>query len=968
MRSLAILILLLFGASTVKAQVKSIGVPFISFHSKRDYRGGTQNWDFVQSENGILHVANNNGVLRYDGLGWELIPMPNGSVVRSLFRDEDERIYVGASNEFGFLEPDSLGRISYHSLKEQIPEFEFEDIWRIVSQGDFLYFQCFDGLIVYNKELNAWKVISSDQVTGFLHQSGERLFFNRRGSGLMEVKGLEVFPVPGGDRLALVEVWLIQKMGNLYLVGTQNNGVFTLSDSGITIWDTPVNNLLLTSKLYSFEYSDENLYWGTIQDGLIVSDQNGEVVTHLNKESGLNNNTILSLFIDRYNSLWLGLDNGINQVLIHSQVSKLLTSNDIGAGYCSAVFQNRVYLGTNQGLFWLPYNPDQSNWDMMPEAIEVVECSGQVWALKVVGDELLVGHTRGTFAVRGDQVRQLYSDYGGWNFHEIPGYPDIILQGTYNGLVFYQSTDKGISLQQRLDGFELSSRKIIVGTGREVWIGHGYEGIFKLRLSENLDSIQSSQSYGSEDGLLTDNFNELLQFSGQIMVSNPQGIFVYDRVSDLFSPATEWNKVFSKGTRLTSLIQGSGGDYFYFQENRGGQLFSFSDTLLLQDNVVFAPLDQSFLPSFENMIELDRDEYLISTDFGFAHLDLKTARKDQQKMPIHFKRFASLRNQSGSGLFLEAQANLGEERSDHPLLNIPYRDNDIRISFVAPTLVNPDNVSYQFLLNGQNSSWSQWTDQTEVDITNLREGDYYFQVRAQTTSGARSEIATLFFRIRSPWYRTVIAYLSYFFLIALGFWLSWKLISLRIQRERRRSKILEERRMLHKQLKLKRAAEQSEKEIVKLRNDKLRSDIRHKSKELANQTMGVLQKNRFLTEIKNEMVRLKKQAQNEEVISFMNKMIRKINRNIEDEDTHRIFETNFDQVHENFIQRLQESFPHLTAKDLRLCAYLRMNLSSKEIAPLLNISTRGVEISRYRLRKKLDLDHNESLADFILKF
>ncbi len=78
--------------------------------------------------------------------------------------------------------------------------------------------------------------------------------------------------------------------------------------------------------------------------------------------------------------------------------------------------------------------------------------------------------------------------------------------------------------------------------------------------------------------------------------------------------------------------------------------------------------------------------------------------------------------------------------------------------------------------------------------------------------------------------------------------------------------------------------------------------------------------------------------------------------------------TNFDQVHENFLLRLREAFPELTAKDLRLCAFLRLNLSSKEIAPLLNISARGVEISRYRLRKKLQLDHKEHLTDFILRF
>jgi DNA-binding CsgD family transcriptional regulator len=97
-------------------------------------------------------------------------------------------------------------------------------------------------------------------------------------------------------------------------------------------------------------------------------------------------------------------------------------------------------------------------------------------------------------------------------------------------------------------------------------------------------------------------------------------------------------------------------------------------------------------------------------------------------------------------------------------------------------------------------------------------------------------------------------------------------------------------------------------------------------------------------------------------------MVRKIDREIDSEMQWEVFEKHFESVHEEFLKRLKATYPDLTPRELKLCAYLRLNISSKEIATLMNISTRGVEISRYRLRKKLLLEHDTNLTDFIVSF
>ena len=96
----------------------------------------------------------------------------------------------------------------------------------------------------------------------------------------------------------------------------------------------------------------------------------------------------------------------------------------------------------------------------------------------------------------------------------------------------------------------------------------------------------------------------------------------------------------------------------------------------------------------------------------------------------------------------------------------------------------------------------------------------------------------------------------------------------------------------------------------------------------------------------------------------MKKVIRQINKEIEDKDQWALFERNFNQVHEEFFKKLAQINNKLTPKDLKLCAYIKMNLSNKEIAPLMNITVRGVETHRFRLKKKLDLKE-KNIFEFI---
>lgn len=161
---------------------------------------------------------------------------------------------------------------------------------------------------------------------------------------------------------------------------------------------------------------------------------------------------------------------------------------------------------------------------------------------------------------------------------------------------------------------------------------------------------------------------------------------------------------------------------------------------------------------------------------------------------------------------------------------------------------------------------------------------------------------------------------------------------------------------------------ENEKKMIEIRNENLRNEIKLRNKRLAKSTFSLIHKNNTLISVKEEITKIKEELGVRFPSKHFNRLIKNIDNDMTSENDWIMFEQSFSEVHENFIQKLKEENTQLTPGDLQLCAYLKMNLSSKEIATLLNITVRGVEIRRYRLRKNLQLDHDTNLVEFIMGY
>ncbi|MCB0638615.1 MAG: hypothetical protein KDC54_18420, partial [Lewinella sp.] len=368
---------------------------------------------------------------------------------------------------------------------------------------------------------------------------------------------------------------------------------------------------------------------------------------------------------------------------------------------------------------------------------------------------------------------------------------------------------------------------------------------------------------------------------------------------------------------------------------------------------------------FESIYALDDRHVLIATERGFTNYDPHRGdHRDSLPFNVLIRRVMTL-SPRDSLLFSDG---LGPGSPDAGLIALRHNFNSLRFTYVAPFFEHLGQIQYRYRLEGYEDEWSDWSYRQEKDLTNLPPGDYLFQVEARNAYGQISEAAAFAFVIRPPWYASSVARGIYILLGIIGLIALFYLYSHRLNRERTAMAQEQAATIARKEAIFREEQEKSEAEIIRLRNENLRADIQHKNAQLASSTMHLVQKSETLQGIKQELEKLLQGKVNSDEKRKIRQLVHTLEDDIRLDNMWEQFDTYFDQVHGNFLQNLREAYPNLTPKDQRLCAYLRMNLSTKEIAPLMNISVRGVEISRYRLRKKLDLDTSTNLTDFLMRF
>jgi len=944
------------------------GLPFVRNFNTLDYNAGIQNWSIAQDARGIMYIANNLGLLEYDGNRWQIFAVNNGSKIRSVAVDGSGKIYVGCQREFGFFFPNKQGQLEYTSLADSLPpQFRnFDETWNLFIDDGKVYFCTFSNIFIYEND-----AITSIQPSNPIELSfyvNRELFVSERTRGLTKLHGDRLQLIRGGEYFSDIGISsVLPYFDNQYLISTFQHGVYVLNRNGeVSPWNGSQQKYFKEAIINCMvRLKNGNYAVGTQNFGLLILSEKGNTLQHLTSGRGLENRTVLSLLEDDQQNLWVGNNNGLAYIELGSPFSVIDEEVGLpGTGYSAYLDDKNLYLGTNTGLYFKSAIKNDEPYALIEGT------RGQVYHIGMHGNDLLMGHHNGSFRIDDGKASLLSSEPGSWIFLAVPDKPSKLIGGLYGGLQFFSQTDHHWAYSGKLDGFKESSRVMEYDRDGNLWITHGYKGVFKLDIDSEAEKIRSVSFYGSEKGFPSNLLINVYPIRSELLFTSEQGVYKYDNQLDRFVLEPLFTKHLGADAQLWNIREDAIGNIYFNGRDLIGVMRKNSVGDYDLDLNSFNKIKRFLNDDLENMVILKNNEVLFGAKVGFIHYDpnIKATRKPNIK--THLRRF-SITSSSDSTLFygnFVQNQKVNAEQSKDEVITLPFDQNSVNFTFAATSYESDGEVMHQYYLERFDKTWSEWTPQTQKEYTNLREGKYTFHVRSRNVYGDVSKEATYLFVILPPWYRTAWAYSGYSIFIIAFLFSGFVLLDRKYKHERRIMMLRQKKELIRKDTEMEILAQKNQEEITRLENEKLEAELRHINKELGTSTVLILNKNEFISKVKDNLKSIAHKSADDVAAKELSRIVHDIEGNLSSDADWEHFQVHFDKVHGDFSRKFRKTYPNLSPQEMKLSAYLRMNLSTKEIAHLLNISVRGVEISRYRLRKKLQLDRSSNLQEYILRF
>lgn len=913
---------------------------FITNFKKEEFGRGAQTWQIRCWDDNHLFCANKNGVLHYDGTAWQLYKLNNNADVRSVcVSTKRKRIYAGGESEFGYFEPASNGKLVYTQQSAAFTQQHqlFGGYWGIYEVDNLLYYIS-DRHVVKQID-DTFTAIHSDRkidcsaiVNGVLYTGTSQGVWMLVGNTWMEA--------PGNALLQDKTIRALAPYKEGYLIATAFDGLFYGDHFGIQPFTTGAEAFMKQNELFSLAVSEGYIAVGTIHKGLLLMDIEGKKKDYYNDQNGLQNNTILSIYFDHQGDLWLGLDNGIDYISLHNSLTNLYTSPfSKGAGYAALYHNNLLYLGTNRGLFHL-FAPVKKGEDAINPRL-IANLSGQVWGLEQVGNDIFCLHDKGLFLLKGTGAKAIEGFRGALTCYPFPDDPEKCWIGSYDGLFLIERHNGVWRKGRQVADISYWMKNVCFESPQRLWVKSN-EGVTRIDLDIDNFCRKETREYAQQKGL--ESLEELCLHNvfGKMRFTTASGIYVYDEATDrmvkdeLLSPYLfpdkNYSRIVTKGNTLHALSAG------HLQTIRFTHGYPVQ---ALQFSFDYTHID--FIKNYEALNPINDTIAIIPNEHGFALLNTTLPPLPDRKELFLQNVYISYPKDS-----LLYTDNI---LSYIPNPEIRYKQNSLRFEYGIRSFGQEHEVAFRTRLL-PDDLWSAPSSAGVKEYSNLKEGSYTFEVELYIPNGENS-VCRFSFTILPPWYRSLYAWIAYIFLFILFYYYLYRWENRRIARKK------------------KAALFDKEQEIDALKNEKLEQELSFKHQEMANLMINFSRKNEILMEIKQQLQKVTSEMKGDAFVKVKRMLIalnNNIDSNIESDDLLKRFEEEFDLVHNNFMKRLREKHTDLTTGEIKMCAYVKMGLSSKEIAPLLNMSLRGTETLRYRLRKKMGLDREASLTEYLQSF
>ncbi len=769
-----------------------IGFPLIQNFTSKDYGGSPRNWAAVQDHRGVMYFGNGVGLLQFDGARWRLLAMPNRTGVFSLGMDKNGRIYIGAYQEIGYLAPDSVGRPTYISLVEKIPENErdFGEVWKTFAFDRGIGFMANQKLfLLIDGQIHVIKPRRSFHIC---HAVNGKVFIRDRGVGLMHLQGDSLVLANDGARFANEAVYEMLPFDETrILTGTRRQGFFLYDGQVFTPFEVApeITSFIEKNRLYvgGGVLDEERFVLISNRGGFIVMDRQGKLLQHVDKAAGLLDDTVWNSFLDRQGGLWLMLNNGLSRVEILSP----LTQFDARLGLETIPqkplrHRDTLYVETRAGAFF--WNRQRQTFQQagsfQPRVTHLLPFNSE----KENEDMLLAATGAGVFEIKGGELHEVrrssQNDYFAYQLHQSKVEPSRLFVGLNNGLASLR-LENGVWVDEGklIERDEFFIRIYETRTG-DIWAGLVSSGAMRVsfpslqaaRTLQNPNVVHFNHEFG-----LPKSTTRVAFHHGRLSFETLTGLYHYDEVENRFfrNKALEFfpfDQTEFPGSRVYQ-ISSSGQIWLARGREHGVATPKAEGGFRVERNAA------SRLAEF-NVTDIYPEKsgvvWLSAAREGLFRYATKAPRTDT----LGFRTLLSSVSVGEDSLIYGGfqQINNAVEH------DLPFSKNSLHFSFAAASYDGVENNRYQVFLEGFDEHWSHLTEAPEKEYTNLSEGDYRFRVRAENVYRRLGREAAFAFTVLPPWYRTIWAYTGYF-LLATAMILG--LIRLRMQSLRRRTKELE---------------------------------------------------------------------------------------------------------------------------------------------------------------------------------
>ena len=914
-----IIVLLSFTANFCLGQLDDKLIPFIHNIPFSDFTSEDVN-QIDKNESGIFFMATHSGLVETDGKNHIKYDFGKQTNLEDIYVQSDSLIYSCGYGGFGKWIRSDLGEYTYHSIYYKEPnssDYTQPIFSNILPYEDKIVFHAHDQLYFYNPSDNSYNIEKAPDYLWKLFLVNDKLFAGNYSGDIFTYENQAFTQVLSLGLNSTSVVFFDSFRKNDKLLITENGKLFTLQDSGLLVSEKILKNINVKSAVI---LDSNQIVIGTERNGIIILNDQFEFLDNITNEKGLSSNSIKSLFIDSKN-IWVTTDLSTD-VIIETISSVLSETGSLGSSNDYHLAGNMLLKATDTGLYQMDLTVANSNFSLIPGS------EGVNWDIEQVDDYIFIGHEKGIFTYQDGRFQVFHLSLGVWNFRQHPRDKNVIFCGTYNGILILKRKEEKWYFNKSLDGFWDSSRFMEFDKSN-LWVCHPAKGFFLMTLSESFEEIESFVFYDQFKGDKNNSYSYFYKINDELVFYNSESFYKYEYSDKLFYESKKYNSIFSKLENFES-----------FDAFDNHILFSTSGRLgILHDSDSLTKINLSSFGSklidskgdFSKLSYIKDKYYIVNTNNRTLVYDIENENEKQKLNNTKDVPKPIVNRIYNRGMSYKKLLNWNQSGQQ----SISFEANTIEFDFfISNNIYNPHQV-VEWKMQGD-SIWNILPEQNKLILSSLSTDKYDLQIRTNYLQGNHSEMLAYSFKVLPAWYFSSAAIVVYFILIALGFYILIYVYNIN-----------------------------AEKQFLKIKREKLKLEVEKKSNELAFQAYTNIQKNKLLSTLKEYIFSSNNTNKKEGLPSNVRDIVNKIERQFRESNDWVKFDYHFKKANPDFFQKINKFHPSLNANDKRICAFIKMQMPSKQMAEFLGINVKSLEMTRYRLRKKLALKERSDLNQYL---